>query len=129
MMYTKKLQARFKSPVRFIGFENHSEGFTALQGGSIDAYSSDGPLMFGLQSKAPDPKKWLVIDPGVNTFAQAFPIRENNSTFANIIDLTLGEMCEDGSWQALYKKYFVPTGMPEELDETLRFLLRLNTWS
>jgi len=128
MLYTKKRQKDFKSPVRFIGFENHSEGFTALQGGSIDAYSSDGPLLYGLQSKAPDPAKWRVFDPGVNAFAQAFPMRENNSSFANFVNFTVVEICEGGAWEELYQKYFVPTGMPKELDETLKFLLRFNTW-
>jgi ABC-type amino acid transport substrate-binding protein len=128
MLYTKKLQKDFKSPVRFIGFENHSEGFTALQGGSIDAYTSDGPLLYGLQSKAPDPRKWRVFDPGVNAFAQAFPMRENNSRFANFVNFTVVESCESGAWEELYQKYFVPTGMPKELDETLRFLLRFNAW-
>jgi ABC-type amino acid transport substrate-binding protein len=130
MLYTKKLHSQgvFKSPVRFIGFENHSEGFTALQGGSIDAYSSDGPLLYGLQNKAPDPAKWRVLDPGVNAFAQAFPMRENSSSFANFVNFTIVELCESGAWQALYQKYFVPTGLPKELDETLRFLVRFNSW-
>lgn len=130
MLYTKKLpgQGVFTSPVRFIGFENHSEGFTALQGGSIDAYSSDGPLLYGLQTKAPDPARWRVFDPGVNAFAQAFPMRENSSSFANLVNVTVVELCESGAWQELYRKYFVPTGMPGELDETLKFLVRFNSW-
>jgi ABC-type amino acid transport substrate-binding protein len=128
MLYTKKRAKEFKSPVRFIGFENHSEGFTALQGGSIDAYSSDGPLLYGLQQKAPNPAKWRVFDPGVNAFAQAFPMRENNSSFANFVNFTVIESCESGAWEELYQKYFVPTGMPRELDDTLKFLLRFNAW-
>jgi ABC-type amino acid transport substrate-binding protein len=127
-MYTKRLAKEFRTPVRFIGFENHSEGFTALQGGSIDAYSSDGPLLYGLQRKAPEPGKWKVFDPGVNAFAQAFPMRENSSAFANVVNLTVVEACESGAWQELYQKYFVPTGLPKELDDTLRFLLRFNSW-
>ena len=130
MLYTKKLQGEgvFTSPVRFIGFENHSEGFTALQGGSIDAYSSDGPLLYGLQSKAPDPSKWRVFDPGVDAFAQAFPVREDSSSFANFVNFTIVDVCASGEWKELYQKYFVPTGLPKELDDTLKFLLRFNSW-
>jgi polar amino acid transport system substrate-binding protein len=130
ILYTKKLQQAgvFKTPVKFIGFENHSEGFTALQGGSIDAYSSDGPLLYGLQVKAPDPNKWRVFDPGVNAFAQAFPMRENSSDFAYLMNTTIVEMCENGQWEELYKKYFVPVGLPKELDDTLKFLVRINSW-
>jgi len=130
MLYTKKLQKEgvLKTPVKFIGFENHSEGLTALQGGSIDAYTSDGPLLYGLQRSTPDPSKWRVFDPGVNAFAQAFPIRENSSGFANLINSTIVEICESGRWQELYQKYFVPVGLPKELDDTLKFLLRINSW-
>jgi len=130
MLYTKKLQKEgvFRTPVRFIGFENHPDGLTALQGGSIDAYSSDGPLLYGLQKSTPDPSKWRLFDPGVNAFAQAFPMRENSSSFANLINITIVEMFETGHWQELYQKYFVPVGLPKELDDTLKFLVRLNCW-
>ena len=64
----------------------------------------------------------------MNAFAQAFPMRENNSSFANFVNFTIVEACESGAWQELYQKYFVPTGLPKELDDTLKFLLRFNTW-
>jgi hypothetical protein len=39
------------------------------------------------------------------------------------------EVCESGRWQELYHKYFVPVGLPRELDETSKFVVRLNSWS
>ncbi len=131
MLFTKKLQAQgvFRSPVRFIGFENPSEGFTALQGGSVDAYINDGPLVYGLLKSTPDPSKWRVFDPNVDASPQAFPIRQFSSSFATLINLTIVDVCESGRWQELYQKYFVPVGLPKEPDETSRFLIRLNSWS
>ncbi len=130
MLYTKKLVSDgvLKKAVTFIGFEGHPEGFTALQGGSIDAYSTDGPILYGLLKSAPDPKKWRVFDPAVDAFAQAFPIRQNSSTFAALINLTIVELCESGQWDELYQKYFVPVGLPRELPDNLRFMKRLNSW-
>lgn len=129
-LFTRKLQREgvFKSPVRFIGFENPSEGFTALQGGSVDAYTNDAPLVYGLLKSAPDPAKWRVFDPGVDASTQAFPLRQNSSSFAMIINSTIVEVCETGRWQDLYQKYFVPVGLPKEPDETARFLIRMNSW-
>jgi ABC-type amino acid transport substrate-binding protein len=131
MLFTKKLQAQgaFRSPVRFIGFENPSEGFTALQGGSVDAYINDGPLVYGLLKSTPDPTKWRAFDPNVDASPQAFPIRQYSSSFATLINLTIVDLCESGRWQELYQKYFVPVGLPKEPDDTLKFLIRLNTWS
>jgi ABC-type amino acid transport substrate-binding protein len=119
----------FSNPVRFIGFENPSEGFTALQGGSVDAYTNDGPIVYGLLKSTPDPAKWRVFDAGVDASTQAFPLRQNSSSFATIINLTIVEVCESGRWQELYHKYFVPVGLPRELDETSKFVVRLNSWS
>ena len=126
MLYTQKI--KLKKPVKFIGFENHPEGLTALQGGSIDAYTSDGPILYGLKKSTPNPDKWKVFDPKLNAFAQAFPLREYSSGFANLINLTIVELFESGKWYELYKKYFVPTGLPEKLDSTLEFLTRFNSW-
>ncbi len=130
-LFTRKLQAQgmFSSPVRFIGFENPSEGFTALQGGSVDAYTNDGPIVYGLLKSTPDPAKWRVFDAGVDASAQAFPLRQNSSSFAMLINLTIVEACESGRWQELYQKYFVPVGLPRELDETSKFVVRMNSWS
>lgn len=130
-LFTRKLQNEgvFKSPVRFIGFENPSEGFTALQGGSVDAYTNDGPLIYGLLKSAPDPAKWRSFDPGVDASPQAFPLRQFSSSFATLINLTIVELCESGRWLELYRKYFVPVGLPREPDETARFLIRMNSWS
>lgn len=119
----------FKSPVRFIGFENPSEGLTALQGGSVDAYTNDAPLVYGLLKSISDPAKWRAFDPGVDASPQAFPLRQNSSSFASLINLTIVDLCESGRWQELYQKYFVPVGLPKELDETSRFLVRMNSWS
>lgn len=130
MLYTKKLVETgvLKKPAKFIGFENHTEGLTALQGGSIDAYTSDGPILYGLQKSTPDPGKWKVFDPEVNAFAQAFPMRENSSPFANIINLSVVEAFETGEWEALYQKYFVPVGLPKDKPANLAFLERFNSW-
>lgn len=125
-LYTQKI--KLKKPVKFIGFENHPEGLTALQGGSIDAYTSDGPILYGLRNSTPDPNKWRIFDPNLNAFAQAFPLRQYSSGFTNIVNLTIVGLFESGEWYNLYKKYFVPTGLPEKLNTTLNFLSRFNSW-
>ncbi|HSB68199.1 MAG TPA: transporter substrate-binding domain-containing protein [Candidatus Methylomirabilis sp.] len=131
MLVTRKLQKEgvFKSPVRFIGFETPSEGLTALQGGSVDAYTNDAPIIYGLVKSTPDPAKWRAFDPAMDASPQAFPLRQYSSSFATLINLTIVDLCETGGWLELYQKYFVPVGLPKEPDETSRFLVRMNSWS
>jgi len=119
-------KGKLSPPVRTIGFPDHPQGFTALQTGSIDGYSSDGPILAGL---APDKAKWRIFDPGINTFLQAFPIRPESSKFKRIADVTLANLCASGKWQALYEQYFGPKSpTPFPMNDTLKALVVMNSW-
>jgi len=120
---------RLKPPVTTVAFPDHPQGFTALETGTIDAYSSDGPIMYGLKGKAADPGKWRVFDPGANVFLQAFPIRPESSRFKAIADVTIVETCASGEWDRLYDKYFGPHGVaPFEKSNALAMLPLMNAW-
>ncbi len=122
-------QGRLKPPVTTIGFPDHPQGFTALETGSVDGYSSDGPILYGLKDKASDPAKWRVFDPGINTFLQAFPLRPESSKFKRVVDLTIVGLFASGAWQKLYDKYFGPHGVsPFPMTDTLRALAVMNAW-
>ena len=113
-------------PMRIIGFPDHPQGFTALQTGSIDAYSTDGPILYGAGG---DKSKWRIFDSGINTFLQAFPIRPESSRFKHIADVTITTLCADGGWMALYEKYFGPASpTPFPVDGTLKALVTMNSW-
>jgi ABC-type amino acid transport substrate-binding protein len=112
--------------VRIIGFPDHPQGFTALQTGSIDAYSTDGPILYGLRADSP---KWRIIDPGINTFLQAFPIRQESSKFKRIADVAIVNLCAGGEWMALYEKYFGPKSQaPFPINDMLKALVIMNSW-
>ncbi len=122
-------KGRLRPPVTTIGLPDHPQGFTALQTGSVDAYSSDGPILYGLKDKAPDPAKWRVFDPGINTFLQAFPIRPESSKFKRVVDLTIVQLCASGGWDTLFEKYFGPKGVaPFPRTEALKTLVVMNAW-
>jgi len=120
---------RLKSPLTTVGFPDHPQGFTALGTGTIDAYSSDGPILFGLKDKAPDPAGWRVFDPGVNSFLQAFPVRPGSSKFKRVADLTIVAMFASGEWGTLYDKYFGPQGVsPFPMTDAIKALALINAW-
>jgi len=120
---------RLKPAVTIVSYPDHPQGFTALQTGAVDAYSSDGPIVFGMKTKAQDPSKWRVFDPGLNTFLQAFPVRPESSRFRSIADVTIVELCANGTWAQLYDKYFGPkSDTPFEKTPALAMLELMNSW-
>lgn len=113
-------------PVRTIGFPDHPQGVTALQTGSIDGYSTDGPILYGFMSGS---TKWRIIDININTFLQAFPIRPESSKFKHIADVTLAGLFSSGEWNTLYDKYFGPNSKsPFPMTDTLKALAVMNAW-
>jgi len=120
---------RLKPAVTLVAFPDHPQGFTALGTGTIDAYSSDGPILFSLKAKAADPAQWRIFDPAANVFLQAFPIRPESSRFKSIANLTIVEAFAGGEWDRLYDKYFGPHGVaPFEKTDALATLALMNAW-
>ncbi len=120
---------RLKPAATLVSFPDHPQGFTALETGSIDVYSSDGPILFGLKAKAAVPAAWRIFDPGANVFLQAFPLRPESSRFKSIADLTIVEAFASGEWDRLYDKYFGPQGVaPFEKTAALGTLAVMNAW-
>jgi len=113
-------------PMRLVGFPDHPQAFTALQTGSVDAYCTDGPILYGLRGGKPE---WRIFDAGINTFLQAFPIRPESSKFKHIVDVTITTLCANGGWLALYEKYFGPgSPTPYPMTDALKVLVAMNSW-
>lgn len=120
----KKLGA---NPVRTIGFPDHAQGITALQTGSVDVYSSDEPILFGLMGANRD--NWRVVNININSFLQSFLIRPESSKFKRIADVTLANTFISGQWDALFDKYFGPSSAaPVPMTDQLKTLVLMNSW-
>jgi ABC-type amino acid transport substrate-binding protein len=121
---------RVRPAARVIGFPDHPQGFRALQTGSIDAYCTDGPILYSMKVKASDPSQWRVFDLEADVELQAFPIRPESSRFKSVADLTIVEMFASGEWEKIYDKYFGPHGVaPFERTAALDTMARMNAWA
>ncbi len=119
-------RGRIARPITTVAFPDHPQGFTALQTGSIEAYASDGPILYRF---ATDTARWRVFDPGINSFLQAFPLRPGSSKFNRIANLTIVGMSADGRFQALHEKYFGPgSSAPYPMTDMLRAMIAMNSW-
>ncbi len=127
---TLRQNGRVRPAAQMIGFPDHPQGFTALQSGSVDAYCTDGPIVYGMKAKASDPSQWRIIDLQAVAELQAFPIRPESSRFKTVADLTIVALFISGEWETLFDKYFGPHSVaPVEKTADLEAMVRMNSWS
>ena len=114
---TNEKAVRKKQPqATLILFDNHQEGFRALQQGKIDAYTTDGILLAGLLAKAPNPDEYEIVD-FFSSEPYACMLPENDSKWRDFVNHTIMGLIEDGGYFEIYEKWFgergvVPYPMP-----------------
>ncbi|MFQ5932500.1 MAG: transporter substrate-binding domain-containing protein [Nitrospiraceae bacterium] len=102
---------RAKQPeAELVLFQDHTQGFLALQQGKIDAYSTDGVLLAGLAAKGPNPADFEVVD-----FFSSEPysciLPENDSKWRDFVNHSFMELIENDQYFAIYEKWFGEKGV------------------
>ena len=103
-------------------FQDHPAGLLALEQGRIVAYVSDGILLAGLTAKAKNPKDYEVVgflakDP------YSCSVPENDSRWRDFVNHTFMELIEDGTYFAIYDKWFGAKGVvPYKAPDEAKFL-------
>lgn len=114
---TNEAIVREKQPqAKLVLFNDHREGFRALQQDTIDAYSTDGILLAGLVAKAANPDQYAVVD-FFSSEPYACMLPENDSKWRDFVNHTFMRLIESGKYFELYDKWFgkqgvVPYPMP-----------------
>ena len=122
-------QGFFKPQARIVVYQEHSQGFLALQQGIIDAYCTDGILLSGLQAKAPNPDDFKLIGDLITYDPYAFIVRENDSNFRDFVNIQIIDAIKSGKFMALYEKWFGPAGVvPYPMTAEFATLLKLQAW-
>jgi ABC-type amino acid transport substrate-binding protein len=124
---TNEKVLREKYPqAQLVVFPDQPAAFTALAQGKIDAYTNDGVQLAGLKAKAPNPNEWEVAGEFFTYEPYGMAMRKNDSDFRNLVDFTLMEAIESGTYQKLYDRWFGPQGeVPYPLSESARIFLQL----
>ncbi len=116
-------------PANIVVYQEHSQGFLALQRGILDAYCTDGILLAGLRAKAPNPAEYEVIGEMITYDPYAFIVRENDSKFRDFINIQIIKTIKDGRFAKMYEKWFGPNGtVPYPMSEEFKTLLKLQAW-
>ena len=82
--------------MKTIGFPDHSQGVTALQTGTVDAYSSDEPILYDVGR---DRSQFRIVPMKMNAATQTLLIRPGSSKFKRIADQTIAQLCSSGEWE------------------------------
>lgn len=118
-----------KPPANIVVYQEHSQGFLALQRGILDAYCTDGILLAGLKAKAPKPEEFEVVGDLITYDPYAYIVRENDSNFRDFINIQIINMIKDGRFLKNYEKWFGPKGtVPYPMSEEFKILLKLQAW-
>jgi polar amino acid transport system substrate-binding protein/glutamate/aspartate transport system substrate-binding protein len=122
-------KGEIKPPANLVVYQEHSQGFLALERGIVDAYCTDGILLAGLKAKAPNPGDYEVVGGLITYDPYAYLVQENDSNFRDFINIQIISMIKDGRFYKLYDKWFGPNGtVPYPMTEEFKTLLKLQAW-
>lgn len=113
-------------PREIVVVETHPEGFLALKGRKIDAYSTDRSLLEGLRMKAPNPENWKCVDFAIAYEPYGYMCREGNSDIRDFINNTIVWSIKTGKFFEMYEKWMGPDGVvPIPMSSTYKDYLQL----
>jgi polar amino acid transport system substrate-binding protein/glutamate/aspartate transport system substrate-binding protein len=95
-------KGEIKPAANIVVYQEHSQGFLALQRNILDAYVTDGILLAGLKAKAPNPEEYEVVGGFITYDPYAYIVRENDSKFRDFINIEIIKMIKDGRLSKLF---------------------------
>ncbi len=122
-------KGKIKPAANIVVYQEHSQGFLALQRNILDAYVTDGILLAGLKAKAPNPEEYEVVGGFITYDPYAYIVRENDSKFKDFINIEIIKMIKDGRFRQIYDKWLGSKGVvPYPMSEEFKILLKLQAW-
>ncbi|MFK5952029.1 MAG: transporter substrate-binding domain-containing protein [Desulfobacterium sp.] len=109
-------------------FEEHNKGFLALRQGKIDAYFTDASQLAGMRAKARNPQEWKIVGKYLTYEPYGFILPEGQGEWRDFVNASLIHMIKDGTFEALYTKWFGPEGVVP-LPMTAEYKVLLNALS
>jgi len=122
-------KGEIKPASNIVVYQEHTQGFLALQRNILDAYVTDGILLAGLKAKAPNPEEFDVVGGFITYDPYAYIVRENDSKFKDFINIEIIKMVKDGRFYQIYDKWLGSKGVvPYPMGEEFKVLLKLQAW-
>ncbi len=94
-----------KNP-KVTGYQNEVEMFEALRSGRVQAITTDSTLLIALAAK--EPGKYELVGEFISPEPYGIGLPEDDSRWRDTINFTLQDMWKDGTYMAIYNKWFGP---------------------
>ena len=100
--------------------KDHADSFLLLETGRADAFVMDGQILYGLRSKAKNPKDYKVLGEVLSVEPIACMMRKDDPTFQAAVNKSIQAMVKSGELAKMYDKWFIkpippanqPVGLP-----------------
>ena len=127
----RDLASKFELQIELVQFDDHEQGFAALEDGRIDAYASDEVLLYGLIAKHNAGSKIKVAGELLSYEPYSIMFRRNEPQLRDAVRRAFQKLVVDRDFIALYQKWFMsrlPGGerlnipMSQQLEQSLELL-------
>ena len=127
----RDLASKFELQIELVQFDDHEQGFAALEAGRIDAYTSDEVLLYGLIAKHNAGKTFKVAGELLSYEPYGIMFRRNEPQLRDAVTRAFQKLVVDRDFIPLYQKWFMsrlPGGerlnipMSPQLEQSLELL-------
>jgi len=107
-------------------FDEHDQGFKALQQGAINAYCTDECILAGMKAKAPNPRAWKIVGQYLTYEPYGMIVPQNQSEWRDFVNATLVNLIKSRRFEKIYQKWFGPYGeVPLPMSNKYKTLLQI----
>lgn len=107
-------------------FEEHNQGFLALQQGKIHAYFTDESMLVGMKTKAKKPEDWKIVGRYLTYEPYGMILPQNQSEWRDLVNAALIKTFKSGRFEEIYNKWFGPKGeVPIPMSEEYKILIKV----
>jgi len=102
--------------VQLVPVKDHSDGRTALENKTADAYASDREILIGLALTATNPANFALVDRYFSYEPYALMLRRGDPDFRIAVDRSLARLYRSGDIIVIYRRWLGALGAPGALE-------------
>ena len=104
------------SSVQLVSVKDHSDGRTALEDKTADAYASDREILIGLALTAKSPADFVLVDRYFSYEPYALMLRRGDPDFRIAVNRSLARLYRSGDIMVIYRRWLGALGAPNALE-------------
>jgi glutamate/aspartate transport system substrate-binding protein len=102
--------------VQLVPVKDHSDGRTALENKTADAYASDREILIGLALTARNPADFALVDRYFSYEPYALMLRRGDPDFRIAVNRSLARLYRSGDIMVIYRRWLGALGAPNALE-------------